>query len=101
LASAAALTTSLALANPPAAWAGKKKETEKDEELNNYVDNIMDVAGPVLTNLGTSGIFGFCAAKTLKVCACGLMAIKSNAINCALSLSACMYREPGRSSALQ
>ena len=40
---------------------------QHDRDVESFVDKIMLVAGPMITNFGISGIVGFCVGKTIKV----------------------------------
>jgi hypothetical protein len=62
-----AYMASLAVASPAYALGGKKPA--KDEALisDAYMEQMMELAGPVLSNMGVSGVLGMCAAAALKV----------------------------------
>jgi len=48
-------------------------------QIDAFVDRMWNLSGPIMTNMGTSGLFGACAAAALKV---------SNLKHC--SVSTCM-----------
>lgn len=66
--SAAAAAATAAAASKRSSLVSHQDEMQLSSwQIDAFVDRMWDLSGPIMTNMGTSGLFGACAAAALKV----------------------------------